>query len=106
VSKYILAFHGGNKPESQEEGAKQMEKYQAWLKGLGDAAVEPGMPLGMSKVVSSNGIKDSDKANSCSGLQMLNADSMEAAIEFAKSCPFLAMNGTIEVTEVRSFKKP
>ena len=58
MSNYIFAYHGGNKPGSPEEGAKQMAKWHTWVEGLGDAMVNPGTPLGMSKTVSSNGVAD------------------------------------------------
>jgi len=45
MPNYIIAYHGGKKPESPEEGAKQMEKWKAWVGGLGDAVVNPGTPL-------------------------------------------------------------
>ena len=93
MSKFILSFYGGNKPNSEEEGAKHMEKYKTWLKNLGDAVVNPGMPLGTSKIISSDSIKDSDRVNPCSGISIVNADSIEAAIEIAKSCPFLETGG-------------
>ena len=37
---------------------------------------------------------------------IVNTDSMEAAIEIAKSYHFLEIDGTIEVAEVMNFKKP
>ena len=42
MSNYIFAFHGGKKPESPEEGAKFMERWKAWVGGLGYAVVNPG----------------------------------------------------------------
>ena len=36
---------------------------------------------------------------------IVNTDSMEAAIEIAKSYHFLEIDGTIEVAEVMNFKK-
>ena len=29
MSNYIIAYHGGEQPESPEEGAKQMAKWKA-----------------------------------------------------------------------------
>jgi len=100
VPKYIIAYHGGNKPESPEEGAKHMAKWKAWIEGLGDAVVNPGTPLGMSKTVSSSGVTDDGGLDPMSGFSMVNADSMDAALEMAKACPFLETGGTLEVAEV------
>ncbi len=100
MSSYIFAYHGGKKPESPEEGAKHMAKWKAWIGGLGDAVVNPGTPLGMSKTVSSGGVSDDGGPNPLVGFSIVTADGMDAALEMAKGCPFLEM-GTIEVAEVK-----
>ncbi len=96
---FIIAYHGGKKPESPEEGAKDMAKWKAWIDGLGDAVVNPGTPLGKSKIVSSAGVSDDGGSNSLTGFSIVKADSMDAALEMAKECPFLDI-GTLEVAEV------
>ncbi len=102
MSDYVFAYHGGKKPESPEEGAKHMEKWKAWVAGLGDAVVNPGTPLGMSKIVSSDGVADGGGSNRLTGFSIVKADSMDAALEMAKGCPYLEHgNGTIEVAEVK-----
>jgi hypothetical protein len=100
MPNYIIAYHGGNKPESPEEGAKHMAKWKAWVEGLGDAAVNPGTPLGKSKTVSSSGVSDDGGPDPMSGFSIVKADSMDAALEMAKACPFLETGGTLEVAEV------
>ena len=100
MANYIIAYHGGKKPETPEEGAKHMAKWQAWVAGLGDAAVNPGTPLGKSWTVSSTGVSDDGGPNAMSGYSIFKADSMDAALEMAKACPFLETGGTLEVAEV------
>ncbi len=67
--------------------------------GLGDALVNPGTPLGVTKVVSSDGVIDGERSGRLTGYSIVQADSMDAAVEMAKSCPHLE-HGTIEVAEV------
>lgn len=97
---YIIAYHGGRKPESPEEGARQMERWKAWLGDLGAAVVNPGTPLGPSKIVSSTGVSDGDGPDSLTGFTVVSADSLDAALEMAKACPFLEI-GTLEVAEMK-----
>ena len=99
MSEYIIAYHGGRTPESPEEGARQRAKWQAWVEGLGDAVVNPGTPLGQSRIVSSAGVSDNGGPDSLTGFSIVIADGMDAALEMAKACPFLDI-GTIEVAEV------
>ena len=96
---YIIAYHGGRKPASPEEGAKLKAKWKAWVGGLGDAVVDPGTPLGKSRTVSSDGVSDDGGSNPLMGFSVVKADSMDAALEMAKACPHLEI-GTLEVAEV------
>ena len=98
MPEYVLAYHGRIEPASPEEGAKGMADWQAWLSDLGDAVVNPGIPLGAPKTVSSAGITDSTGPEALTGITIVRADDMDAALEMAKTCPFLQV-GTIEVAE-------
>jgi len=98
---FVFAYHGGKKkPESKEEGAALMAAWKAWIEDLGDAMVNPGTPLGMSKTVSSDGIVDGGGLNPLVGYSIVRAESMDAALKIAQACPYLAM-GTIEVAEAK-----
>jgi hypothetical protein len=98
MPNYIFAYHGGSMPETPEEGAELMEKWGAWMGSLGDAIVNAGSPVGMSKTVSAEGVTDDGGSNPLSGFSILKADSMDAALEMGKGCPHLE-TGTIEVAE-------
>ena len=102
MSKYVFAYHGGKDFESAEEGAKHMAKWETWLTELGDAVVNPGTPLGLSKTVSSDGLTNDGGANPLSGFSVFKADSMDAALKMAQTCPHLEI-GTIEVAEEVDF---
>jgi hypothetical protein len=100
MPNYIIAYHGGRKPESPEEGAKQMAKWKDWVADLGDAAINPGTPLGKTRIVSSEGVSEDGGPNAMSGFSIVRADDMDAALEVAKVCPFLDTGGTLEVSQV------
>jgi hypothetical protein len=104
MADYILAYHGGNKPESAEQGAEMMAKWKAWIAGLGDAVVNPGTPLGMSRIVSAGGVSDDGGSNPMSGFSVVTAETMDVALEMARSCPTLELGGTIEVAEMMEMK--
>lgn len=100
MAKYVFIYHGGDHPESEEEGAEMMQQWNDWLDNLGEAAIDPGNPMGMSKTVMSDGsVVDDGGSNPASGYSLFAAEDMDAALKMAQSCPFLAMNGTIEVAE-------
>ena len=100
MPKFMLAYHGGNEPDSQEEGIVQMEKWKAWIKGLGETIVNPGTPLPVSKIVTSGRVEDDNAPNSMQGFAVVQAESMAAAVEIAQSDPFLENGGTIRVSQI------
>ena len=104
MTNFMIAYHGGNQPKSKEEGMAHMNKWKAWVKGLGAAVVNPGTPLPVSKLVTSKGVKDDNSPDSMNGFAVVKAESIEAAIEMAKSDPFLEIGGTIRVSKMMEMK--
>ena len=100
MAQYIFAYHGGGKPETPEEGEKVMAQWMAWYGAMGDAVVDGGAPVGMSKTVSKSGVADDGGSNPLSGYTIVYADSIEAACEMAKGCPMVQDGtGSVEVAE-------
>ncbi len=96
MPEYFLAYHGGRMPENLEE---HMGKFMEWVGGRGKAVVMPGMPLGRAKIVSTDGVA-ADGGAKLIGFSILEADSLEAAVEMAKTCPHLVI-GQVEVVEMK-----
>lgn len=99
MPKFVFAYHGGGKPETEEEGAKAMAAWGAWMEKHGKDFVDPGNPVGMSKTVTANGVENNGGSNPLSGYSLINASDMDAAVSIAKSCPVLQHGGTVEVVE-------
>lgn len=105
MPNYIIAYHGDlKKPTNPAEGNSQMAKWKAWVNGLGDAVVNPGSPMGMSKIVSSTGVADDNWPNKMSGFSIVKADSLDSALDMAKACPYLEIGGTLKVAELMEMK--
>ena len=100
MSSFMIAYHGGEKPSSKEEGMAHMGKWKAWVESLGDKVVNPGTPLMSSKIITSDSVTEDTSSNFMNGFAVIKAENIEAAIEIAKADPFLAMNGTIRVSQM------
>ena len=99
MPKFIIAYHGGKKPATQEEGMAHMQKWKDWIGSLGDDVINPGTPLGKSQTVSANGVEDTQ--NGMNGYMIVKADDIDAAIKIAKSDPFLQMeSASVEVAQI------
>ncbi len=98
MSNYVFAYYGEPKFESPEEGASYEAKWRAWFGSIGEAWVNPGNPMGMTKKVSSRGVSDVNGSTRLTGFSVVKADSMEAALDMAKRCPHLE-HGSVDVAE-------
>ena len=100
MPQYVLVYLGGNQPSSPEEGQRHFARYQQWLSSLGDSAVSPANPFKDTHTVNPDGTVTKGSTTSMSGYTIIEADSMEAALESAKACPFLDIAGSLEVSEL------
>ena len=100
MAQFIMTYLGGNQPSSSEEGKQHFAKYKQWLTSLGDAAVSPANPLKDTNTVNSDGSVSKGSGTSMSGYTIIEADSMETALQMAKTCPFLDIGGSLEVSEL------
>ena len=100
MTKFIITYLGGDQPSSPEEGKQHFAKYKEWLSSLGDSAVSPANPFKDTNTVNSDGTVTTGSSTSMSGYTIIEADSMEKALEIAKACPFLEIGGSLEVSEL------
>lgn len=102
MPKFVFAYLGGKQAANPQERAAQMAKWKAWVDGLGDRMVNPGMPLGQGKLVTSNGVSERGP-NHLTGFSIVLADNMDGALGIAQRCPFLEI-GTIEIAEAMEMR--
>ena len=100
MNQYIITYLGGDQPSTPEEGQEHFARYQEWLGSLGEAAVKPMVPFKNTHTVTPDGTVTEGSSVSMTGHTVIQAESIEQAIEHAKSCPFLNINGSLEVAEL------
>ena len=104
MAKYLLAYYGKPDLKTKEDGQNHMQAWRAWSDGLGEAVVDPGLPVGPAKVVGQQGVREASPDNPLSGVTILQAETMEAAIEMARACPHIDAGGTIAVAEAMNME--
>lgn len=100
MSQYLITYFGGRQPSTLEEGKAHFEKYTIWLDSLGDSVVSPANPLKNTHTIKPNGTVKQIGQSQMSGFTVIETGSLEQAIAIAKDCPFLEMDGTLEVSEL------
>jgi hypothetical protein len=101
MANFLLLYSGGGMPETEEENARVLQAWTNWYNQLGQAVVDPGNPLmPMAKSIASNGmVSDGPVGTMMTGYTILKADSLDVAVEMAKSCPVLLGGAQISVYE-------
>ncbi len=107
MNEYIFIYRGGERPTSQEEGQKVMQAWYDWIgKLMQDGTMKnPGAPLepggkmvtGKNKTVTDGPYPEKDLVG---GFSIVNAKSIEDAVEISKGCPVFLNNGAVEVRPV------
>ena len=100
MAKYILAYSGGH--DVAGDGAErdaQMAKWGQWFGQLGSAVVDSGGPTGTAKTVGKGGSVSDGGSRRLTGYSIVAADSLHAAVKFAKGCPVLEVGGAVDVYE-------
>lgn len=100
MANFLLAYHGGGMPETEEEGARVMAAWGEWMGSLGAALVDGGNPISQTTTIATDGsTSPGGGGNAVTGYSVISAASLDEAVELAKGCPILASGGTIEVGE-------
>ena len=111
MTKYLYLFRGGDArmaEMSPEETQAHMEEWKTWMGGLAEKGqLIDGLPLqkeGKQVTGHGNVITDGPFAEGTEvvgGYLMVNAESLDEAVEISKGCPILqAADGHIEVREI------
>ena len=98
--QYIFVYIGGEYPSDPEEGQKHFEKYQQWLHSLGNAVISPAIPFKDTHTVQADGSTAPGSLSAMSGMSIIRLGSMQEALAAAQACPFLEINGALEISEM------
>ena len=108
TSEYLLVFRNTSwhKDLSPEEIQQNMARFTAWFERLNnDGRFKGGGPLGhYGKILGArNVVMDgpfAETKEAIAGFFLIQADSLEQAVEIAKGCPGLEFGQTVEVRAI------
>jgi hypothetical protein len=86
-------------PPTPEARDQMMSAFMTWAGSVGDNMVDPGTPLGPSKVVTSDGDNDGQADGPVAGYSIIKADDIDAAVSAVRSHPYIGRGGTLQVSE-------
>jgi hypothetical protein len=94
MSRFLAIYNGAADEQSRNElsGAQQgkfMQAWAAWAEANEHALIDPGSPLLMSKVVTSQGVEDFTDTKV--GYAIVQADSHDEAVQIFSEHPHLSL---------------
>ncbi len=99
MPRFLVTYHGGGMPESEEEHQQAMAAFGAWVGATGKALVDPGAPLGPSRTVSAGSVTDGRASEPFNGYSILEAADLDAAVGLVRSHPYVERGGSLQVSE-------
>jgi hypothetical protein len=101
MHNYLITYHGGDMPCSEEECASLMKNWKKWIQDLGDTVVNPGTPLGPTQVITKEGLAENESPDNMMCIAVIKAENLNAAVEIAQTDPCLqAMGGKVKVSQM------
>jgi hypothetical protein len=108
MSEFLFLYRGGERPASPELMQKQMQKWVAWMKELGDKGhmKDPGHPLertgkvvrGKPKTVTDGPYTETKDL--VGGYTLVEARDLGHAVELSSGCPIFDVGGLVEVRPI------
>jgi hypothetical protein len=101
MTDYLLLYSGGSMPETEAEQADVMKAWDVWMSSIGPALKDGGNPFTPAvKSISADGmVSDGPVGGMASGYSIIQADSLDDAVEMAKGCPVTLGGASISVFE-------
>ena len=112
MTSYLFVYRRGDAADTMtpEEMQRHMQKWQTWIgdglrKGWmldgGDGLTREGRVVNAKKVVTDGPFVESKEI--VGGYSIVQAETIDAAAEFARSCPALLTGGSVEVRGLAGF---
>ena len=100
ATTYVLLFSGGRMPEGEDEVRQVMGAWENWLGKYHDNVPDAGNPFTpAAKAIRPDGSVADAPSGGPSGYTLVKADSLDQAVEIARSCPVLLGGASISVYE-------
>jgi hypothetical protein len=99
MPRFLVTYHGGGMPESEEGRQQAMAAFGAWISATGQALADPGAPLGPAKTVSAGAVSDGAAPGQFNGYSILDAADLDSAVELVRAHPYVERGGSLQVSE-------
>lgn len=97
MNKYLMVVYGPS-ADSEEDRSAGMALMAEWYRVLAGSLVDPGAPFIQARTVSDESTGEAIGPNA-TGYNIVQAESMDAALKLAAACPLLKHGRQVTVFE-------
>lgn len=88
MKKFVILYVGYEEPN--EENMKGREAWMNWFESISEHIVDGGNPMANGREIKDGQVTELPlDLNATTGYTLINAESIDAAVELAKDCPTL-----------------
>jgi hypothetical protein len=98
MARFLVTYHGAGMPEGDDARQQAMEALGRWLAQAGKAVVDPGAPLGPSKIVTAASVAHGPASGPAGGYSIVEAADIEAAVGLVMDHPFVGRGEALQVS--------
>ena len=99
MAQFGLLYVGEPQFDDPNEAQAHQKQWFDWIGSLGDAVVNPGMPMGPPTRVTADGVAPGPTEDRLTGITIVEAEDMDAAVEMAKSSPYVEV-AAVDVVQI------
>lgn len=99
MPKFLVTYHGGDMPASDEGRQQAMAAFAAWVGATGEALVDPGAPLGAARTVTADSVADGPASGPATGYSVLDTADLDSAVDLVRNHPFVGRGGSLQVSQ-------
>lgn len=111
MPKFMLLYHENPNPPTTPPSPEQMQAFlgmwTTWFQQCGAALLDGGDGLKSARKVLSHGIVSdgpfAEAKEVIGGYSVVETDTIDTAVELAKTCPIAVQGGTIEIREFAGY---
>lgn len=99
MAQFGLLYVGEPQFDDPDEAQEHQKCWFDWIGSLGDAVVNPGMPMGPPTRVTADGVAPGPTKDRLTGMTIVEAEDLDAAVEMAKTSPYVEF-ATVDVVQI------
>lgn len=99
MARFLIVYRGAP-GGSSDDGARNLQLWEAWFSSLGSALLDRGNLTHSSVEIPTRLLGPKLSSSSLSGYSLVEAADFNAAVQVAEACPIFDEHGSVEIARL------